>query len=562
MTLLAIPAIEPPEQRWPSLGDGVCDWLEAFAVYGPGPLKGERYRVEPEFRAQINRLYEVFPKGHPRAGRRRFKRGVLSMRKGTAKSEKGALLCIAEAHPEAPVRFDGWGADGRPIGRGLVDPYVPMMAYTEEQSEDLAFGVLRAIIEHSDDLAGDFDVSLERVLVLDHLGREAGKIQPLAQSPSARDGARTTFQHFDETHRLTSPRHIAARATMLENLFKRVDADAWQLGTTTAGDPNEASIARDDHEEAEQIARGEVDVPTLCYIHRFCPIEQFPPTDPDTGREVKVTPEHVRDALLTASGPAASWSADIDALVDNYFAPKTDRLYWRRVWLNQWIAGGGRAFDVAQARALIVVRRVKRDQFVTLGFDGARTRDTTALVATDIRSGYQWPVDCWRRPAHVDEFDDWEVDPAEVDAAVCDCFAELDVWRLYGDPPHWGEWLDTWAGKFGSTRVVKWWTTRQRQMGHALREYRQAMADETIGFADDELFFDHLGNAVKRVTNLAVGGDTDERLWLIEKDRPDSPRKIDLAMAGALSWQARLDAIAAGAKPTRTGRKGARAYSF
>ena len=36
-------------------------------------------------------------------------------------------------------------------------------------------------------------------------------------------------------------------------------------------------------------------------------------------------------------------------------------------------------------------------------------------------------------------------------------------------------------------------------------------------------------------------------LWLIQKERPDSPHKIDLAMAGVLSWEARTDAIAANA---------------
>jgi hypothetical protein len=46
-------------------------------------------------------------------------------------------------------------------------------------------------------------------------------------------------------------------------------------------------------------------------------------------------------------------------------------------------------------------------------------------------------------------------------------------------------------------------------------------------------------------------------MWLIAKDRPDSPRKIDLAMAGCLSWEARGDAVAAGAL-----RKRSRTVSF
>jgi len=559
MGLLAIPAIEQAADRWPTLGPEVCDWIEAHLVYGPGPLKGEPYVIEPEFRAEICRLYEVFPKGHARAGRRRFKRAVLSKRKGTAKSEKGALLCGAELHPTAPVRFDGWRRDGAngawvPVGRPVADPYVPMMAFTEEQAEDTAYGVLRQILELSP-IAGDFDIGLDRILVLDDFGREAGKAQALAQSPNARDGARTTFQHFDETHRQTTPRHLAARSTMQENLFKRRDADAWQLATTTAGDANERSIARDDHEEAEKIAAGKVADPSLCYLHRSCPDTDEWPLD---------TPENVRAALVEASGPAVAWSADIDALVSQYFSPNTDQEYWRRVWLNQWRAGAGRAFDAATwARLFAPGHELGEYPFVVLGFDGARSHDTTGLVATEILTGYQWVVDCWQRPPGLADDEVWEVDPALVDEAVADCFDELDVWRLYADPPYWGEWVDTWAGRYGETRVVRWYTTRQRAMAAALREYKRSMADGTVTHDGDARMLDHVGNAVKHETTMWVDPATrDEKLWLIRKDRPDSPRKIDLAMAGCLAWEARRDAVAAGAKPTQRRRKRARARSW
>jgi hypothetical protein len=40
--------------------------------------------------------------------------------------------------------------------------------------------------------------------------------------------------------------------------------------------------------------------------------------------------------------------------------------------------------------------------------------------------------------------------------------------------------------------------------------------------------------------------ETGKPLWLIRKERSDSPNKIDLAMAAVLSWEARMDAIAAG----------------
>jgi hypothetical protein len=541
--LLAVPPVEV-ENRWPTLGPQVCAFIEDAWTYGPGPLKGEPYRIEPEFRAEIYRLYEVYPRDHPRAGRRRFRRGALSKRKGTAKSEKAALLCATEAHPEAPVRTDGWRRQGDawvPVGRSVQDPYIPMVAFTEEQSEDLAYAVLRSILEHS--AAGEvFDIGLERVLVLDRRGREAGKIVALAGSPNARDGARTSFQHFDEPHRMTSQRLISAHTTMMQNTFKRLDADAWTLETTTAGDANERSLARDTHEYAEQIAAGKVDDPALCYIHRFCP--ETHPMD---------TPADVRSALIEASGPAASWSGDIEGLVQHWFEPKCDREYYRRVWLNQWRKSGGRAFDLVKFNHLAHPAATESrpgppppdGAFVTLGFDGARRQDSTALIGTEIDTGYQWTLDIWERPPDAD--DDWEIEASDVDAAVEEAFARFDVWRAYCDPPYWDEWVDAWAGRYGTERVVKWWTNRQRPMAHALRAFHDAIVDGVAANDGHPTFAAHIGHAVRKT--IPQRDDAGVPLWLIRKDRADSPRKIDAAMAGCLSWEARRDAIASGAKP-------------
>jgi hypothetical protein len=458
----------------------------------------------------------------------------LSKRKGTAKTEKAAIVAACEAHPEAPVRCDGFRRQGSvwvPVGRGVADPYIPMFAYTEEQSEDLAYGVLRAILAESQ-VADDFDIGLDRILVLDGRGREAGKVSALAGSPNARDGARTSFSHFDETHRMYSPRLKKAHTTSQQNLFKRVDADAWSLETTTAGAHWESSIAQDTHEYAELIAAGKVSDPQLFYAHRFAPDEM--PTD---------TPDDVRAALAEATGPA-TWSSDVEPLVSHWFEPKCDRAYYKRVWFNQWVKGGLKAFDPALWEELLDEEHVEipAGELVTLGFDGARRRDSTALVATHVAWGFQTVVNVWDRP--VDADDDWEVNAADVDLAVEAAFAKWDVWRLYADPPYWDEWVDAWEGRYKG-RVVRWWTNRPKPMAYALRTFVQAQQDRVLSHNGDRRYALHIGNAVRE--SIHVRTETDEPLWLIKKDRPDSPNKIDVAMAGCLSWEARGDAVASGA---------------
>lgn len=541
MTTIVVPPLD--DERWPTLGPQLVAWIEANLVYGPGPLKGEDYVVEPEFRAQLYRMYEVFPRGHDRAGYRRFKTCVLSLRKGTAKSEKAAIVAIAESHPDAPVRADGFHqVDGMwvPVGRGIQDPYIPMVAYTAEQAEEIAYGAVKTILENCA-IGEGYDIGIERIHVLDRIGRAAGTIKALAGAPSARDGARTSHQHFDETHRLNLPNLVKAHATMGENTFKRRDADAWSFETTTAFEPGDKSVAEVTHNEALDIAEGKVAKPTMFFFHRQAPDDAPLPTgtDPISGKPV-VTPDDVRAALLEASGPAASWSADIEGLVDRWFSPKTDLRYYRRVWLNQVIAGLDKAFDLNKFKSLTVGPAPADGTQIVMGFDGARFHDSTCLWGCT-EQGLLFKIHVQERPPHAEE---WEVDAAIVDSNVDAAFKRWDVVRFYADPPYWDDYVDRWIVTYGEERVIAWHTKRTIQMAEAIRSFVNAL--DVMGMSHDgsQELISHLGNAHKISTGHKAGDG--EFLWVVYKERPDSPRKIDAAMAAILAWEARGDAIAKG----------------
>lgn len=523
MTVLSVPPLDT-KNLWPTLGPQVCAFIEDCLVFGPGDLRGQPARIDDEKRALIYRMYEVFPKDHPQAGRRRFKRAGVSLRKGTAKTELAAWIAAVELHPEGPVRCDGWDAHGNPVGMGVRDPYIPLVAYTEEQSDELAYSALRTILEYST-LADDFDIGIERIM---RIGGD-GKAVSLAGSPDARDGARTTFQVFDESHRMNTPRLKAAHRTMLANIPKRYKADAWSLEITTAPSPGEGSIAEDTMDYARQVAAGAIKDSRLFFFHRQA-----------NDKHDLSTPEGVRAAVVEASGPAASWS-DIDGIAEQWQDPTSDKAYLERVWLNRLVRSSDRAFDIEQWKQLATDYRPTPGALVALGFDGARWRDSTALVATEIQTGFQWLVGLWERPEKVEE---WEVPADQVAAAVAEAFEQWEVWRLYCDPPYWETAVAEWAGRYGEDRVVEWWTNRQKAMAYAVRQFETAMLAGDIRHGGDPALQRHLGNAVRKYTLMR--DDEDKPLWVIYKERPDSPHKIDAAMAAILSWEARCDALAAG----------------
>lgn len=518
--------------EWPTLGPYVCDFIEEHLVFGPGDLRGEPAVLDAEKRGIIYRAYEIFPKGHPEAGRRRFRRVALSLRKGSAKTELAAWIAACELHPDGPVRCMGWTKGGDPIAGGVTDPYIPMVAYTEEQSEELAYGTLLTVLSEGP-LASDFDLGLSRIIRRDGTGRALA----LSGAPGPRDGARTTFQAFDETHRMIHDRQKQAHRTMLANLPKRRAADPWSLETTTAPSPGEGSVAESTMEYAEQVKAGKIQDSKLFFFHRQA-----------SASHDLTTKEGLRAAIVEASGPVAEWS-DIDGILEQWQDPTADTTFLERVWLNRPVKSSSRAFDLEQWKSLFRAGyEPEKGALIVLGFDGARTRDATALVGVEIASGHVFLLGLWERPVHAAAYDTWSVPVDDVNAAVADAFERWDVWRMYADPPYWETTVDEWAGKYGDDRVVMWWTNRNRQIAYAVRAFANALANGDLTHDGDADLARHIGNAARK--DLRIRDDEDQPLWAIQKERPDSPKKMDGAMATVLAWEARGDAVAAGVLET------------
>lgn len=541
MTLLSVPPLD--RKPWPTLGPQVCSFIEDRAVFGPGSLKGQPALLDPEKKAIIYRAYEVYPKGHRRAGRRRFQRVAASLCKGSSKTELLAWIAFAELHPEGPVRWDGWDAYGQPVGRPVNDPYIPLVGVSEEQTEELAYGALVVVCSEGPD-ADLFDVGQDRILRLDEYGRADGKATALAAAPNSRDGARTTFEGFDETHRLYLPRVREAHQTMLANLTKRPLDDPWHMEVTTAGHLGQNSIAEDTHAEALAIERGEYETPDLLYHHR-----EAGPAHRIVDERGHLAPLDIRvKAVAEARGGVGEYApGQFEDIARQWDRPKADWNYLERVWLNRWVAGDAQAFNMARWADLGRPGEIENGELVTLGFDGARFRDATALVATDVVLGTQQLIALWERPLDLPDTAEWEVPVVELWAAIAEAMRRWQVWKLYGDPPHYVETMADLASRYPEI-VEEWWTNRVKAMAYAVRDYAEAIGTGELGWAAGApLTGDltrHVGNAGKKLVNL--WHDDGSQLCVLQKIHPD--RKFDAGMAAVLSWQARLEALRKGAK--------------
>lgn len=538
---IIVPGVEKDRKGnpiiWPTLGPQVIRFIEDHFVFGPGPLKGEPYRLRNEFKYLIMRAYEHYPAGTIQKfgehafhmdGRRRFQKVAVSLPKGSAKSELMAILALTELHPDAPIRFDGYdptAVGGLAPGRSIVSPYIPMLAPTVEQVKDLAYGAAQEIAKLIDD-SYLFDPTDRRILIV---GERDSKIIPIAASPSAADGAKTTFQCIDEPHRLILDRQIATYETMQNNLPKRYADDPWQLTTSTAGNPNEMSVALMEFEQGMRIYKGLEKDPGMLFYHRGT-------TDANAKFD---TMEERLTALKEASGPEAAGFRDLLTVAKKWDDPSADPAYLERVWCNRWVKAAKSAFDVDKFRKLGDPGLfIPPGSTVVLGFDGSISDDSTALVMTEVETGIQNIVGLWERPENVKV---WTVPVGEVDACLKDIVANYDLRYLFGDPPHWQSLLSKWEGEYGPI-IVEWPTRNETNMYYAIRVFEQAIDSGELAHNGDPRFIRHVAAAGKNMLGkFDAEGLEKFRLIKIAKGR-----KFDAAVAAILSWQARLRVLAEG----------------
>jgi len=180
--------------EFPSLGWQVLDWIETHLRVPDGPLAGQPLRFTDEQAVLAVRWY-----GLDDRGRWLFRRGAKRAAQGWGKSPFLGAVAIAEL--AGPVVFDGWDADGEPVGRAPSAPWVQVAAVSEDQTDN-TYAAAYEMVGDSD-LAGQvIDVGRTRMYLIGGVGR----LEPVTASAGSRLGQRITFAVLDETH-LWTPRN-------------------------------------------------------------------------------------------------------------------------------------------------------------------------------------------------------------------------------------------------------------------------------------------------------------------------------------------------------------------
>jgi len=513
---------------FPTLGVTAWQWIEDHCVVPDGDQLGEPFTLTDEMVKFLIHYYRVDPTSRsmkwdgPRFHYARGGQYVRPQKHG--KGPFSAAIILFEAL--GPALPDGWDADGAPVGRPWSTPHIQITAVSEDQTANVYRALLPMI--RFGPLDNELpDSGLTRINL-----PSGGLIEPVTASALSRLGQRVTFVLSDETHGWTE-RNGGKR--LADNQRRNLGgmSGRW-IETTNAWAITDDSVAQDTYEN-----------PVGVYVDYPRPI----------GGSVRNKAER-RKAMRHAygdsvrNGPTWKGWVDLDRIdVEVEALLKRDPAQAERFFLNRVHAGEDVAFDLeAWANAAHPETVVPDGTLIAIGVDGARWEDALAIVATTVESYHQWPLLILEKPPGAGP--DYEHDFDLADATVAAAFERWNVGLLYADPQKIEHLTDRWTGLYGKDRVADFVTNlRSRKLGDAVACYVGAVAGGDVTHDGDSVFARHIGNARRKV--LPALDDDGRNLFTLTKDRPHSPNKIDAAMAGVISAEARRDCIAKGMLNTR-----------
>jgi hypothetical protein len=515
--------------EFPTLGYQIADWIEARCAIPDREMVGEPFLLTDEQLRFLLNFYRLDPLTGQFAF---FRGGQLTRPQKWGKGPLAAAVICAEA--QGPVLPDGWDADGEPVGKSWATPLVQVTAVSEDQTDNV-YSALLPMIELGA-LRGEIeDTGLGRINL-----PGGGKIEPVTASAVSRLGQRVTFAVQDQTESWL----VSNKGRKLADNQRRGLAGMggrW-LSTPNAWDPTENSVAQYTAEnEIDGVYHDDVEPPDTLSIRNKA--ERHRALRIVYGDAIAGTRDGHRGVVRAWINPDRI-DSEIVALMNR------DPAQAERWFLNRKQSPEGKAFSGDKWDELASDYRPKDGALIVLAADGARFEDDLAVIATEVETGFQWPVGIWHRPENAD--DNYEHPMDEVDGAVSEAVDSFKVWRIYIDPGsatgNIEPLVEKWQGRWTDRHVIRWLMSRPKQTAFAVSNFTAAINTGTVSHNGDESFAEHVKNAVR--WKVSALDDEGRRLYVIGKDRPGSPNKIDGAAAGVLSWEARGDAVAAGAQPS------------
>jgi phage terminase large subunit-like protein len=218
---------------------------------------------------------------------------------------------------------------------------------------------------------------------------------------------------------------------------------------------------------------------------------------------------------------------DLNAESDFHSAIKrTPEAEFRIKRCNQWVSTvetwlPAGAWDDCAGKVTLT-----SDDEIVLGFDGSYNGDASVIVGAVIPKADE-PVKVFMVKAWEKDLDhdgpDWRVDISEVEQTVIDFCSKHTVREIACDPFRWQRSMEVLENR--GLPVVAFPQSPQRMI-KACAKFYDAVAEGRIVHDGDPLLSRHISNTAVKLTPAGPH---------IKKENPNSPRKIDAAVAAILA---------------------------
>lgn len=509
-----------------TLGWQILGWTAEYLRQPDGPTAGAPWRYTSE-QARFMLWWYALDK----RGRFVYRSGMLRRVKGWGKDPIGATICAVEF--VGPCRFDGWDAQGEPVGVQHPASWVLTAAVSRDQTRN-TMTLFPSLL--GDELCAAENIDLGKEIIYANRGRQ--RIEAVTSSPRALEGARSSFTLKNETqHWLSNNEGLAMAEVINRNATKSRDGASRPLSISNAHHPGEDSDAERDWESYQQIAQGRARDAGFLYDS----LEAPPGLD-------LADEQQLRAGLRAARGDSV-W-LDEDRHVSEIYDTRNDISLSRRFYLNQIVAAEDAWIDPQEFDVLVDPQEVEAGEPITLGFDGSKSDDHCALIGCRVSDGYTFTLGVWDPADH-----GGEAPRDAIDQMVDSALEKFRVLAFFSDLHPWESYVDSWAERMNPKPVVKAtarhavaWDMRSR-----LKEFTiecERLHDEIVERAfthdGDPRVRQHFHNARRRPNAWGVG---------ISKEHRESARKVDAVPAAILARAARRLVIASGKVPRkRSGR--------
>ncbi|WP_280350356.1 hypothetical protein [Nocardia abscessus] len=511
-----------------SLGWGIINWLAEYARQPGGPTAGDPFLPTLEQARFLVWWYAV-----DENGRFIYRSGLLRRLKGWGKDPLAGAMSLAELC--GPVAFSHWHPiTGEPVGKPRPAAWIQIAAVSQDQTRN-TFTLFPALI--SERMKEEFGLDVHKTIIYTRAG---GMIEGVTSSPLSLEGKRPTFVIKNETQWWVEANDGHAMAEVIAgNVDKAAYGGCRSLSICNAHVPGQDSDAERDYDAFMDVLAGKAIDTGFLYdsleAPAGTPLSEIPnPKEDPEGFEEGV--QRLREGLEIARGDAI-W-LDLETIIASALDPRRPVTETRRKFLNQVNAHEDSWIAPYEWDALQLPVKLHKGDRITLGFDGSKSNDHTALVACRVEDGSLFLIKTW----NPDNYPTGEVPREDVDAYVRSCFASYDVVAFRADVKEFEAYVDQWGRDF--KRKIQVNASPGNPIAYDMRGQQKRFALDCERFLDSVLEHEifHDGNPVLRQHVLnARRHPTNYDAISIRKASKDSSRKIDAAVCAVLAYGARQD---------------------